>query len=63
MIKRLTNEPVITWEMPEHWTGPLQRWKVCPSTHCEGAQECRSPHDCSAAKDLKRQDVRDRLGF
>lgn len=23
------------------------RWKRCPSTHCERWQECRSPHECS----------------
>lgn len=22
-------------------------WRICPSTHCERAQECRSPHECS----------------
>jgi len=22
-------------------------WKRCPSTHCERAQECRSPNECS----------------
>jgi hypothetical protein len=27
--------------------GPLERWRICPSTHCERWQECRSPHDCS----------------
>jgi hypothetical protein len=25
------------------------RWSRCPSTHCERAQECRSPSECSAA--------------
>lgn len=25
------------------------RWKRCPSTHCERHQECRSPHECSAS--------------
>lgn len=30
-----------------HWFGPLQRWRICPSTHCERWQECRSPHECS----------------
>lgn len=25
-----------------------KRWSRCPSTHCERAQECRSPHECSA---------------
>ena len=25
------------------------RWKRCPSTHCERAEECRSPNECSAA--------------
>lgn len=24
------------------------RWKRCPSTHCERRQECASPHDCTA---------------
>jgi hypothetical protein len=23
-------------------------WKRCPSTHCERAQECRSPSECAA---------------
>ena len=27
------------------------RWKNCPSTHCERSQECRSPHECCASKD------------
>ena len=22
-------------------------WELCPSTHCERAQECRSPSECS----------------
>jgi len=63
MIKQFTNDPVTTWEpeMPTHWTGPIERWKVCPSTHCERAGECRAPHECCAAKDLTRQTVRDRL--
>lgn len=26
------------------------RWHRCPSTHCERTQECRSPHECSAAR-------------
>lgn len=25
----------------------LDRWKDCPSTHCERSHECRSPHECS----------------
>lgn len=25
-----------------------ERWRKCPSTHCERAQECRSPHECSS---------------
>lgn len=24
------------------------RWKDCPSTHCERRGECCSPHECSA---------------
>jgi len=24
-----------------------ENWERCPSTHCERAQECRSPHECS----------------
>lgn len=32
---------------PDHWLGPLERWRICPSTHCERWQECRSPHECS----------------
>jgi len=30
--------------------GPFgaDRWRDCPSTHCERWQECRSPHECSA---------------
>lgn len=31
-----------------NFTGPVERWRNCPSTHCERAQECRSPHECSA---------------
>jgi hypothetical protein len=27
--------------------GPIERWHICPSTHCERWQECRSPHECS----------------
>lgn len=63
MIKQFTNDPVTTWEpeMPAHWTGPIQRWKVCPSTHCERSGECRAPHECSAAKDLTRASVREKL--
>jgi len=26
------------------------RWRDCPSTHCERRQECSSPHECSAKK-------------
>lgn len=26
----------------------LDRWKDCPSTHCERSGECRSPSECSA---------------
>lgn len=26
------------------------RWKDCPSTHCERSQECRSPHECCAKR-------------
>jgi hypothetical protein len=32
---------------PKDWLGPLVRWRICPSTHCEGSRECRSPHECS----------------
>lgn len=35
------------WEKRQDRT----RWKRCSSTHCERHGECRSPHDCSAAKD------------
>jgi hypothetical protein len=31
---------------PDHWLGPLDRWRICPSTHCLRSQECRSPHEC-----------------
>lgn len=27
--------------------GPIERWRICPSTHCERSQECRSPNECS----------------
>lgn len=26
----------------------LKPWEHCPSTHCERAQQCRSPNECSA---------------
>lgn len=26
----------------------IERWRKCPSTHCERAQECRSPRECSS---------------
>lgn len=26
------------------------RWKDCPSTHCERSGECRSPHECCAQR-------------
>lgn len=32
------------WEKRKH----LDRWKHCPSTHCERRQECSSHHECSA---------------
>ena len=25
---------------------PFERWKRCPSTHCERRGECASPHEC-----------------
>lgn len=28
----------------------LDRWKNCPSTHCERRQECASPHECSTQR-------------
>lgn len=31
------------------WKSPTDRWKHCPSTHCERRQECASPHECCAA--------------
>ena len=33
------------WEKRQH----ANRWKECPSTHCERRQECASPNECSAA--------------
>jgi hypothetical protein len=35
--------------------GPLERWKICPSTHCLRWQECRSPHECSGTGKNKAQ--------
>jgi hypothetical protein len=32
------------------------RWKYCPSTHCERGGECRSPSDCCSAV-LKEREV------
>ncbi len=32
--------------MSEHWVGPIERWQICPNTHCERSQECRFPHEC-----------------
>lgn len=29
------------------------RWKGCPSTHCERSGECRSPNDCAAPRDMQ----------
>lgn len=32
------------------------RWRRCPSTHCERRQECASPHECCASmKALKEK--------
>jgi hypothetical protein len=28
------------------------RWRRCPSTHCERRQECASPHECCAKRRL-----------
>ena len=28
----------------------VDRWRRCPSTHCERRQECASPHECCATK-------------
>jgi len=36
------------------FTGPVERWRNCPSTHCERAQECRSPHECSGSEKFTR---------
>jgi hypothetical protein len=32
------------WEKRQH----PDRWKNCPSTHCERRQECSSKNECSA---------------
>lgn len=46
----------------ESWIGPLDRWRICPSTHCARWEECRSPHECSGTgKNLspeKRAEIR-----
>lgn len=34
-------------KLTQRFVGPIDRWCVCPSTHCERHQECRSPHECS----------------
>ena len=48
---------------PENWLGPLDRWKICPSTHCERAQECRAPHECSGTGKNLTPEGRRRLGL
>lgn len=35
------------------------RWRHCPSTHCERRGECTSPHECSASRAALNKEGRD----
>ena len=34
-----------------------ENWERCPSTHCERAQECRSPNECAGSGVSSNQTV------
>lgn len=50
--KRQGHDPSSAAVKADEWQ-KRQPWARCPSTHCERSQECRSPNECSASKQLE----------